>query len=56
MDDVVERATRAGRSEVWVTGNPHALAFYFEVGFREVGTAATEFGDAPRLVLEIPAP
>ncbi len=55
VEDVVERATMAGVTQVWVTGNPHALAFYLELGFREVGTAATEFGDAPRLVLDVPA-
>jgi GNAT superfamily N-acetyltransferase len=36
-----------------VTANPHALDFYRSVGFREIGTATTEFGVAPRMALMI---
>jgi ribosomal protein S18 acetylase RimI-like enzyme len=32
-----------------VTANPHALGFYRAVGFRDIGTASTEFGTAPRM-------
>lgn len=36
-----------------VTANPHALGFYRAVGFRDIGTARTEFGIAPRMALVI---
>ncbi len=36
-----------------VTANPHALGFYRAVGFDAVGTARTDFGMAPRMVLVI---
>lgn len=36
-----------------VTANPQALGFYRAVGFRDIGTANTEFGAAPRMALVI---
>jgi ribosomal protein S18 acetylase RimI-like enzyme len=45
----VLRARGAERLEV--TANPHAMAFYRSAGFTEFGTADTEFGVAPRMVL-----
>ena len=36
-----------------VTANPHALDFYRRVGFRDIGTAMTAFGQAPRMKLVI---
>jgi ribosomal protein S18 acetylase RimI-like enzyme len=45
----VLRARGAERLEV--TANPHAMAFYRSAGFTDCGTADTEFGVAPRMVL-----
>jgi ribosomal protein S18 acetylase RimI-like enzyme len=45
----VLRARGAERLEV--TANPHAMAFYRSAGFTDCGTADTEFGAAPRMVL-----
>jgi hypothetical protein len=36
-----------------VTANPPALGFYRCVGFRDIDTAMTEFGEAPRMALVI---
>jgi ribosomal protein S18 acetylase RimI-like enzyme len=47
----VLRARGAERLEV--TANPHALGFYRAVGFIECGTAETDFGAAPRMVLTL---
>ena len=45
----VLRARGADRLEV--TANPHAMEFYRAAGFTNDGTAETQFGSAPRLVL-----
>jgi ribosomal protein S18 acetylase RimI-like enzyme len=45
----VLRARGAERLEV--TANPHAMEFYRSAGFTDCGTADTDFGTAPRLVL-----
>jgi ribosomal protein S18 acetylase RimI-like enzyme len=45
----VLRARGAERLEV--TANPHAMEFYRAVGFTDDGTAETDFGCAPRMVL-----
>jgi ribosomal protein S18 acetylase RimI-like enzyme len=45
----VLRARGAERLEV--TANPHAMEFYRSAGFTDNGTADTDFGTAPRLVL-----
>ncbi|HEY1642977.1 MAG TPA: GNAT family N-acetyltransferase [Streptosporangiaceae bacterium] len=45
----VLRARGAGRLEV--TANPHAMEFYRAAGFTDDGTAETDFGTAPRMVL-----
>ena len=42
-----------GVSGLEATAYPHALDFYRRVGFREIGTAVTEFGQAPRMALVI---
>lgn len=47
----VLRARGAERLEV--TANPHALGFYRAVGFLDGGVAGTDFGAAPRMVLEL---
>jgi GNAT superfamily N-acetyltransferase len=43
-----------GVSCLEVTANPHALGFYRNVGFIDIGDAQTEFGAAPRMALLIP--
>jgi GNAT superfamily N-acetyltransferase len=46
-----------GGERLEVTANPHALGFYRAAGFTDCGVADTDFGAAPRMVLEIrPAP
>jgi GNAT superfamily N-acetyltransferase len=42
-----------GVSSLEVTANPHALAFYRSVGFRDIGAATTDFGTVPRMRLVI---
>jgi len=38
-----------------VIANPNALGFYERVGFVTTGEAATRFGNAPRMTLELEA-
>ena len=52
--DVLAAARAEGVGHVWVTANPHAMAFYTAVGFVPDGTAPTRFGPAPRLRLDVP--
>jgi steroid delta-isomerase-like uncharacterized protein len=54
VEDVLEIARADGVEHVWVTANPHAMAFYTAVGFVPDGTAPTRFGPAPRLRLDVP--
>ena len=50
---IVDVLRSQGVSCLEVTANPHALGFYRRVGFRDIGTAMTEFGQAPRMALAI---
>jgi GNAT superfamily N-acetyltransferase len=54
---LVARITDVLRSQgvscLEVTANPHALGFYRHVGFHNIGTAMTEFGQARRMALVI---
>ena len=50
---VVDVVRSRGVSCLEVTANPQSLNFYRAVGFREIGTATTEFGTAPRMALVI---
>jgi GNAT superfamily N-acetyltransferase len=52
--DVVTFAQAVGVACVEVTGNPHALAFYRQVGFVAVGRTDTEFGIGYRMHLDVP--
>jgi GNAT superfamily N-acetyltransferase len=52
--DVLAAARAEGVEHVWVTANPHAMAFYTAVGFVPDGSAPTRFGPAPRLRLDVP--
>jgi GNAT superfamily N-acetyltransferase len=54
VGDVLDMARADGVAHVWVTANPHAMAFYTAVGFVPDGTAPTLFGPAPRLRLDLP--
>ncbi len=53
VGQVVEVGRARGVPRLEVTANPHALAFYRAAGFTDCGMTATEFGTAPRMVLEI---
>jgi GNAT superfamily N-acetyltransferase len=55
VEDVLDAAGADGVEHVWVTANPHAMAFYTAVGFVPDGTAPTRFGPAPRLRLDVPS-
>ena len=50
---VVNVLRARGVSRLEVTGNPHALGFYHDAGFIDIGHTTTEFGTAPRLALVI---
>ena len=54
VQDLLDSARADGVEHVWVTANPHAMAFYTAVGFVPDGTAPTRFGPAPRLRLDVP--
>jgi GNAT superfamily N-acetyltransferase len=42
-----------GHRRLWVTGNPHALAFYLAAGFVEVDRVSTELGSGLRMSLDL---
>jgi ribosomal protein S18 acetylase RimI-like enzyme len=48
---IAEVLRERGAERLEVTANPHAMEFYRSAGFTDHGTADTEFGVAPRLVL-----
>jgi GNAT superfamily N-acetyltransferase len=50
---VVSDARESGHRRLWVTGNPHALAFYLAVGFVEVAEVSTELGTGLRMSLDL---
>jgi len=50
---IAEVLRTRGAQSLEVTANPHALGFYRAAGFIECGTAETEFGAAPRMVLTL---
>ena len=51
--DGVRGVRGAGHHRLWVTGNPHASAFYAAVGFVGSGNVATDLGEGQRLHLDI---
>ena len=53
VEDVVARATAAGATRVTVIANARAVGFYERLGFRITGEAATRFGRAPRMALDL---
>jgi GNAT superfamily N-acetyltransferase len=50
---IVDVLRARGAERLEVTANPHALGFYRAVGFLDCGVAGTDFGAAPRMVLEL---
>jgi GNAT superfamily N-acetyltransferase len=53
VQQLVDGARDNGHRRLWVTGNPHALAFYLAVGFVQVDEVDTELGAGLRMVLEL---
>jgi GNAT superfamily N-acetyltransferase len=54
--DAALSVREAGHRWLWVTGNPHALAFYRAVGFVGAGPVATALGEGVRLRLDVSRP
>jgi len=50
---VVNTARDAGHRRLWVTGNPHALAFYLALGFVQVDQVSTALGTGLRMSLDL---
>ena len=50
---IVDAARDAGGRRLWVTGNPHALAFYLAVGFVQSDQVSTELGTGLRMSLDL---
>lgn len=53
VEDAVGTLRASGRQRLWVTGNPHALAFYRAVGFVGDEPVGTELGAGLRLHLDV---
>jgi GNAT superfamily N-acetyltransferase len=53
VEDVLSLARMLGVGAVWVTANPHAMAFYTSVGFVPDGAAQTRLGHALRMRLDV---
>jgi GNAT superfamily N-acetyltransferase len=53
IEDAVQIVRTSGCDRLWVTGNPHASAFYRSVGFVGDERIATELGPGLRLHLDI---
>jgi GNAT superfamily N-acetyltransferase len=50
---VVNTARDTGHRRLWVTGNPHALAFYLAVGFVQTDQVSTALGTGLRMSLDL---
>jgi GNAT superfamily N-acetyltransferase len=53
LQQIGDAAREAGARRLWVTGNPHALAFYVAVGFVQSDQVSTELGTGLRMSLEL---
>ena len=53
IEDAVQAVGKSGHQRLWVTANPHAVAFYTAVGFVGSEQVATELGPGLRLHLDI---
>jgi GNAT superfamily N-acetyltransferase len=50
---IADVAREGGHRRLWVTGNPHALAFYLAAGFVPVDQISTELGTGLRMSLDL---
>jgi GNAT superfamily N-acetyltransferase len=50
---VAATARDGGHRRLWVTGNPHALAFYLAMGFVQVDQICTALGAGLRMCLDL---
>jgi GNAT superfamily N-acetyltransferase len=53
VEDAIGTVRASGQQRLWVTGNPHALAFYRAVGFVGDEQVSTELGAGLRLHLDV---
>ncbi|WP_405181747.1 GNAT family N-acetyltransferase [Nocardia sp. NBC_01377] len=53
VDAIAADARRRGLTEIVVTANPHADAFYRSAGFVELHQVSTEFGSGARMSLAV---
>jgi GNAT superfamily N-acetyltransferase len=53
VQQVVNTARGTGHRRLWVTGNPHALAFYLAVGFVQIDRVSTTLGTGLRMCLDL---
>lgn len=53
IEDAVQAVRTSGHQRLWVTANPHAVAFYTAVGFVGSEQVATDLGAGLRLHLDI---
>jgi N-acetylglutamate synthase-like GNAT family acetyltransferase len=51
INDAVATLAAERISTLWVTANPHAMAFYVAMGFESMGETATPLGSASRMRL-----
>ena len=56
VEDAVQALRASGHHRLWVTGNPHASAFYAAAGFVGSEAVATELGPGLRLHLDLRRP
>ncbi|MFI1995214.1 GNAT family N-acetyltransferase [Actinoplanes sp. NPDC020271] len=54
VDRVSGLVRASGHRRMWVTGNPHALAFYLAAGFTPGERTSTALGTGLRMSLELP--
>lgn len=50
---IVDTARESGHRRLWVTGNPHALAFYLAAGFVQVDQISTTLGTGLRMRIDL---
>jgi GNAT superfamily N-acetyltransferase len=53
LNDVVAALVDGGIRALWVTANPHAMAFYVAMGFEVIQSATTPLGSGTRMRLRI---
>jgi N-acetylglutamate synthase-like GNAT family acetyltransferase len=53
IQDAMTAAQQRGISRIEVTANPHADAFYRQVGFQPAGEVQTRFGPGQRMSLKV---